>query len=317
MAISYSGADASLYTKNVSQDKAIAINRNGITSINEGGSDIYLRSDESDTMSGSLTVTGGITANGATVWDKSSVLQDGGLTGAKVQTASGYIDFGPANTSFAHIYTDRPSFYFNTQLDVLGSRVWNAGNDGAGSGLDADTVDGIQGANFLRSDTSDTMTGSLTVTGDIFATGTKYEGDAKEIIRFSDAWLRLNPANEFTAGIYCGTGVLRTDGSLQVGSSGANFLANSSTLSHNGSAVWTAANAQLTTTGNAIGCPKNMYNNTGASLADNVTTSSTGLRFTSWNATVIHSSSGLVGTWRNITGRTVANTHVGTFVRIS
>ena len=28
-------------------------------------------------------------------------------------TPHGYIDFGPANTSHAHIYTDRPNFYFN------------------------------------------------------------------------------------------------------------------------------------------------------------------------------------------------------------
>ena len=35
--------------------------------------------------------------------------------------------------------------------------------DGSGSGLDADTVDGIQGASFLRSDASDTFTGTLTM----------------------------------------------------------------------------------------------------------------------------------------------------------
>jgi hypothetical protein len=37
--------------------------------------------------------------------------------------------------------------------------------DGAGSGLDADTLDGISSASFLRSDTSDTFTGTLTVSG--------------------------------------------------------------------------------------------------------------------------------------------------------
>jgi hypothetical protein len=34
-------------------------------------------------------------------------------------------------------------------------RVWNAGNDGSGSGLDADTVDGIQGSSFVRKDLGD------------------------------------------------------------------------------------------------------------------------------------------------------------------
>ena len=37
--------------------------------------------------------------------------------------------------------------------------------DGAGSGLDADTLDGISSASFLRSDASDTFTGTLTVSG--------------------------------------------------------------------------------------------------------------------------------------------------------
>ncbi|KPW03248.1 alanine-zipper protein [Pseudoalteromonas sp. P1-11] len=49
----------------------------------------------------------------------------GGITS---KNASGYIDIGPANTSYAHIYTDRPSFYFNKDLNVNGKRVYHAGN---------------------------------------------------------------------------------------------------------------------------------------------------------------------------------------------
>ena len=51
------------------------------------------------------------------------------------------------------------------------STIWTSSTDGSGSGLDADTVDGIQGANLLRSDTSDTMSGTLTVTGNVSHTG--------------------------------------------------------------------------------------------------------------------------------------------------
>jgi hypothetical protein len=61
----------------------------------------------------------------------------------KNATPYGYIEFGPANTSHAHIYTDRPNFYFNKQLTVNGATVWNSGNDGSGSGLDADLLDGV------------------------------------------------------------------------------------------------------------------------------------------------------------------------------
>ena len=35
--------------------------------------------------------------------------------------------------------------------------------DGAGSGLNADTLDGVQSGSFVRSDQSDTMTGNLTL----------------------------------------------------------------------------------------------------------------------------------------------------------
>ena len=40
------------------------------------------------------------------------------------------------------------------------TRIWNSSNDGAGSGLDADLLDGISSASFLRSDADATGTGS-------------------------------------------------------------------------------------------------------------------------------------------------------------
>ena len=51
-------------------------------------------------------------------------------------------------------------------LTVAGSTVWHAGNDGSGSGLDADLLDGVQGSSFLRSDASDTATGAITLRND-------------------------------------------------------------------------------------------------------------------------------------------------------
>jgi len=46
-------------------------------------------------------------------------------------------------------------------LTYNGNTVWNAGNDGSGSGLDADTVDGIHGTSFLRNDADDVTTGCI------------------------------------------------------------------------------------------------------------------------------------------------------------
>lgn len=44
----------------------------------------------------------------------------GNVSGAlKVSTGNGYIDIGPQNTSWAHIYTDRPSFIFNKPVYAI------------------------------------------------------------------------------------------------------------------------------------------------------------------------------------------------------
>jgi hypothetical protein len=55
-------------------------------------------------------------------------------------------------------WRDNPSSSFGSWR-----KIWDEGNDGAGSGLDADKVDGIQGSSFLRSDAHDTFTGKLSV----------------------------------------------------------------------------------------------------------------------------------------------------------
>lgn len=46
-----------------------------------------------------------------------------------------------------------------------GNEIWHAGNDGSGSGLDADTVDGIQGSDIVRKSVASTMTAPLTLNG--------------------------------------------------------------------------------------------------------------------------------------------------------
>ena len=41
---------------------------------------------------------------------------------------------------------------FNSTPNVTGSTMWHAGNDGSGSGLDADKLDGVDGTNYFRCD---------------------------------------------------------------------------------------------------------------------------------------------------------------------
>ena len=87
------------------------------------------------------------------------------------KTDHGWIDIGPANTSWAHIYTDRPGFYFNkTSFQLLGNQVWHEGNDGSGSGLDADKLDGQQNTQFFRSQSGGTGSSIDTYTDNGFRT---------------------------------------------------------------------------------------------------------------------------------------------------
>jgi hypothetical protein len=78
-----------------------------------------------------------------------------------------------------------------TSAYVAGNLVMHKGNDGSGSGFDADTVDGIQGSSFLRSDVDDSFSGALTFTPDTGA-----------VIKFDSDWFinRLNSGGAVAIG---------------------------------------------------------------------------------------------------------------------
>ncbi len=57
-------------------------------------------------------------------------------------------------------------------ITYKGNTVWHAGNDGSGSGLDADTVDGIQGASLVQTSRTISTTAPLAGGGDLSANRT-------------------------------------------------------------------------------------------------------------------------------------------------
>lgn len=82
--------------------------------------------------------------------------------------------------------------------------IWHSGNDGSGSGLDADTVDGIQASSFLRGDTSDTFT---TLSGTVLNIGNKVElrestdrADLLQITGTTSGWAGLQIRNSSNEG---------------------------------------------------------------------------------------------------------------------
>ncbi|MDB4744937.1 hypothetical protein OAG43_04410, partial [Verrucomicrobia bacterium] len=65
-----------------------------------------------------LHVSGDSLVTGYTYINDTARYFTAGGSGVKLQTAHGYIQFGPDNASWAHIHTDRGSFYFNKTITV-------------------------------------------------------------------------------------------------------------------------------------------------------------------------------------------------------
>ena len=84
--------------------------------------------------------------------------------------------------------------------------------DGAGSGLDADTVDGISSASFLRSDTGDTASGDITFSG---GAGAVTVGGSSDIRFTNGNWTgnSYGKIQQHNSSLYIGGGSLE-DGSF-------------------------------------------------------------------------------------------------------
>jgi len=90
-----------------------------------------------------------------------------GSWGWRHQTPHGYIEFGPANTSYAHIYTDRPNFYYNRAILINGNNVLDAGNY----------------SSYALPVSGGTISGNLTTTGTISCSGGITTGVSADIKR--------------------------------------------------------------------------------------------------------------------------------------
>ena len=67
------------------------------------------------------------------------------------KTTGDEIQIGQSGTALIDTINLLPGTGGNNAVKINSNTVWNAGNDGSGSGLDADTVDGHQGATLMRS----------------------------------------------------------------------------------------------------------------------------------------------------------------------
>ena len=75
--------------------------------------------------------------------------------------------------------------YANIDPAKINGFAWTAENDGSGSGLDADTVDGIEGNQFLRNDISGTLIGDLIVDGTTIVNSVSYSSPRAHYLSIS------------------------------------------------------------------------------------------------------------------------------------
>lgn len=122
------------------------------------------------TFSGNVTVSGNLTVSGSTTTVNSGTinLADSVLTLNSdllstvdpSENAGFEVNRGTGST-VGFIWNETNDEWTAAESDGTYYKIWHAGNDGSGSGLDADKLDGLNSGSFLRSDANDTYTGLL------------------------------------------------------------------------------------------------------------------------------------------------------------
>ena len=105
-----------------------------------------------------------------------------------------------ADSTNSHITLDSRVINLDAYSGVFinGFTPWTSGNDGSDSGLSADDVDGLHAHQFLRSDTSDSTSGSLTVGGSLTANSALVVGNGLTI---NGGNIRSTPTYNFTTSL--------------------------------------------------------------------------------------------------------------------
>jgi hypothetical protein len=113
-------------------------------------------------LSGSYNITGLTTSGGISVGSDITLTRNDGTAPAISITNFDNIRITDGTYVAALGIDDDDELYIGSS----GNKIWHAGNDGASSGLDSDTVDSLEASQFLRSDADDAFTGTLTASED-------------------------------------------------------------------------------------------------------------------------------------------------------
>ena len=189
----------------------------------------FVRSDASDTLTGSTYTLSSSTDQKIILSGSNNPyirFQEGTTNKAYIQWAtSGYLQI--VNQEDNSLIRIKDDITFSQDGGSNNYKIWHANNDGSGSGLDADTVDGVQGSSFARSDANDTLSGIITLSSSSrdclnFSAnssddnrGLAFNGRIAISADYNDGYLRLNNASEFGNGVYTPL-VMRADNGFQV-----------------------------------------------------------------------------------------------------
>ena len=142
-------------------------------------------------VGGDLTVSGNLTVSGTrTIVNTEEIL----LADNIITINSNYTGSAPSENGGIEVERGtlaNPKLVWNEAQDywqlevnntVLG-RIITTADEGSGNGFDADTVDGLEASQFLRSDADDTATGNITIEGDL----TVGDGNGAAQINFANS----------------------------------------------------------------------------------------------------------------------------------
>ena len=225
---SYAGATFQFYSGN---GLACKISDEGVqaasfqTTANGSTTAITLSDAGRVTTGENLVVTGALHAGGQ-IMNSSAKLQVNGFQ----RTGTIYLHEGATPNANNWALSTNSS----GDLNWDGNKVWHAGNDGSSSGLDADTVDGIQASSFLRSDADDqvsTYSNNIRFYSNTAIDSTSGNQASLEVFQptaGSDAFMAFHVSNDY-AGYF---GIDGSDNQFKVG--GWSFGENKYTVYHQG-----------------------------------------------------------------------------------
>ena len=157
-----------------------------LTATNTGGANAIIANFVGD--SDSLQITNFATGD-------YSILNSGQSNGIKFYDDTAGVEI--IYNDVVDLEFDSDGIDFKRSPTVNGYIVWHAGNDGTGSTLDADLLDGIDSLSFVRSDQDDTLDGNYVITGNLTVQGTRTE-IVSETVLIADNIITLN--SNFLAG---------------------------------------------------------------------------------------------------------------------